>query len=329
MLKENNQLLSHGFITELFSFFVSSLLLISYDAEENVKLLSMGHFSINLILKAHCPIFATVCFVEDFQWPLAKDTIVLRMGKNTFAINLPGLLYGLQFPNFCSEEHINTLKEVFRKFCSYSDINDNLGYHQLEDNEPNFWNKLRHYIEPSLMQLGQFPGLSSFRILDQNSCFIRASRMSATTKFVTDIMVHSGTLTRAHINISGTNPPSVLHQDLAYASTSVFSDFVDVIELDGGVSSNYDYVVKNVETVISASHHDIGFKVWNLNKVGILGFIHSLSVFVEKEEKFLKEKDQKWEEIAASKSVNDKEIKEAETSTKSKKDNGKGILIEH
>ncbi|CAL0304946.1 unnamed protein product [Lupinus luteus] len=285
----------------------------------------MGHFSINLIVKANCPIFATVCFVEDFQWPLAKDTVVLRMAKNTFAIILPGLLYGLQFPSFCSEEHINTLKEVFKKFCCYSDINDNLGYHELEDSEPNYWNKLKQHIEPSLVQLGQLPGLSSFRVLDQNSCFLRASRMSATTKLITDIMVHSGTLTTTHINISGTNPPNVLHQDLAYASTSVFSYFVDVVELDGGVSSNYDYAVKDVETVISESHHDIGFKVWNLNKVGILAFMHSLKAFVEKEEKFLKEKKQKWEEIAASKSVNE----EGETSTKSNKDDGKGILIEH
>lgn len=96
----------------------------TYDEGQHVELLSLGSFSVNLITKATCPILATLCSAEGIQWPLTKDTVVIQMAKRTFAFALPGLLYGLQFPDLCPEEHINILERVFMKFGHFRDIND-------------------------------------------------------------------------------------------------------------------------------------------------------------------------------------------------------------
>lgn len=126
MLKENMQLFPHGSIVELFKFFASSIFLMICNEGQNENfLMSSGGFTVNLIIKAACPILATVCSVGNFQWPLTKDTVVIRIAKRTFAIAIPGLLYNLQFPNLCSKGDIDSLGTLFMRFCHYKDINEN------------------------------------------------------------------------------------------------------------------------------------------------------------------------------------------------------------
>lgn len=122
---ENRQPMSNGgSIIQLFRFQVSAVILMDYDEGQKLRLLSLGHFSVNLFMHITLPILATFCSVDGFQWPLAKDIVVVRMAKCTFAFALPGLLYGLQFPKCSPEELIDTLVKVFMHFGHYKDIND-------------------------------------------------------------------------------------------------------------------------------------------------------------------------------------------------------------
>lgn len=123
----NKQLFPHGSITELFSFQTSAIVLMDYDENETIKLLGLGNFVVYLITQATRPIVTTVCSVDGFHWPLAKDTVICRMAKRTFGIALPGLLYGLQFPQFCEEALVDSLERVFIKFGHYYKVTDDKG----------------------------------------------------------------------------------------------------------------------------------------------------------------------------------------------------------
>jgi len=121
----NIQQIRNGCITTLLACQTSVLILMGYDVGKTSTLLSYGRFSVNLALHLNCLLHATFCCVEGFTWPLARDTLVVRISKRAFVFALPGLLYGLQFPISCQPELINTFVEVFIQFAHYKDFSNN------------------------------------------------------------------------------------------------------------------------------------------------------------------------------------------------------------
>jgi len=124
-LKGNIQQTRNGCITTLLVCQASALILMDYDVGQASTLLSFGQFAVNLALHLNCRIRATFCCVEEFMWPLTKDTLVVRISKCSFVFVLPGLLYGLQLPASCQPKLINTFVEAFIQFGHYKDVNDN------------------------------------------------------------------------------------------------------------------------------------------------------------------------------------------------------------
>lgn len=189
----------------------------------------------------------------------------------------------------------------------------------VDDSEPHMWKKMRVRVEclahETLTRLGQWAGSSRYCIPNQNSCFLRAFRLSSTTKLVVESIL-SKTLGDNLIKIRGTNPPDA-HQDRAYASVRAFSCIVDGIELAWVVSSGLQHMLmnninNNGESFKQASAQDIGFRLWSLNEGGLKAFMIRLGPVAKEEEKL---KSQKVEE----------KKEEAEASTRAKK-KGKQIM---
>ncbi|KAJ1394147.1 hypothetical protein SESBI_34450 [Sesbania bispinosa] len=157
-----------GSIYELFGFPISELVLMDYDVGQNIKSLSSGQFSINLFMHITYPILVIFCSIVGFEWPIAKDMVVIRIAQRTFAIAFPGLLYGLKFPKYCPEALFDRLTRVFEHFSDYKDINENNQGYPMVDDEPDMLNRLRPQIEhvahEALKKLGHFPGISRFRL---------------------------------------------------------------------------------------------------------------------------------------------------------------------
>ncbi|KAJ1391851.1 hypothetical protein SESBI_36284 [Sesbania bispinosa] len=286
-------------MNELFSFQVSAVVLMDYDEGRNIRLLSLGKFSINLFMHLTYPILVAFCSVGGFQWPLAKDIVVIRMAKRTFAIALPGLLYGLQFPKCCSDALIDYLIKVFEQHSHYKDINNNNQGYPVKDDEPKMWNMLRPQIEPvaheALKKLGQLPGISRFHIPNKNSCYIRATRMSAITKFIVESM-NTGILKNTQFKITGAHPHNQAYPGRAYASMTTFSWIVDTVELAWLLSSGFSHMLRDSAKPVDAC--DLGFKVWCLNEDGVVALLKRLEPNVD----MLKVK----EEVESPTSANDK-----------------------
>ncbi|KAJ1400305.1 hypothetical protein SESBI_29689 [Sesbania bispinosa] len=270
-----------GSIYELFGFEVSALVLMDYDEGQSVRLLRLGNFSINLFMHITYPILAVFCSLAGFDRPLTKDTIVIRMGKRTFAIALPGLLYGLQFPSSFLEALV--------------------GYPML-DNEPNMWNRLRPQIESmaheAIKKLGHFPGISRFHIPNLNSCLVRANRMSVTTKLIIESL-STGTLKSTQFKIIGSCKNKGVYQNKAYPSVNLFSRLVDAVEHAWVLSSGLGHMLRDDVEPLSECNHK--FKVWCLNEEGIVDFLHRLEYVIEKDKKLIDK-----EKVEASAKANDK-----------------------
>ncbi|KAK7247467.1 hypothetical protein RIF29_42350 [Crotalaria pallida] len=120
---ENKQkFFSNGSITELFSFRSGIVILMDYDENQTLRILGIGQFMVYLMMHVFYPIMITVCSINDFHWPLTKDTVIFRMANRTFAFALPGLLYGLQFPPFCEDSMMDALENLFMKFGYYCKV---------------------------------------------------------------------------------------------------------------------------------------------------------------------------------------------------------------
>lgn len=292
-LQENIQQIRNGCITTLLACQASALILMDYDVGQTSTSLSFGQFAINLALHLNCLLHATFCCVEGFVWPLARDTLVVRISKRSFVFALPGLLYGLQFPTSCQPQLISTFVEAFIQFAHYKDINDNGSGYLVEDNEPNIWNKVRPNIEAladeTLKRLGHLPGRSRFMLPDLiNACLIRATRMSVSTKQLIEGM-KIGTLANTFVKFI--HPSNNAHDDdqgSAYASVRAFSVFVDCVEI--ACLQGRGHVV-NEEHLDLVCYHDTDFKLWEFTKEGFLAFMRILRS-KRKEEELLNVSDQ-------------------------------------
>lgn len=175
--------------------------------------------------------------------------------------------------------------------------------YSLTDTDGLLWYKLRRRVEPMareiLSKLGQLPGKSRFSIRKFNSSYLRAIRMSATTKVIEDGMINSGTLTDSHFVVAGINPPhqpnDIISQNTAFASVSVFTCVVDSLEAEELTKGGLSYMVHIVEPPLPDGLPKLqGFKVWKLNEKGLADFIDNLGPAVEEEEETVKEMEEKW-----------------------------------
>ncbi|KAF7839739.1 hypothetical protein G2W53_008221 [Senna tora] len=83
--------------TELFRYPTATALLLDYELVQSVKPLSIGVFVMNLFMQMASPITAASCTINEFQWPLTKDTLVIRIGKHTFVFCIPGVVFAFRF----------------------------------------------------------------------------------------------------------------------------------------------------------------------------------------------------------------------------------------
>jgi len=105
-----------GSETELVKIAGAQLCLI--DGEESV-LMQCGDFSLRLLKQAHSPLAAVVAAVGEVQWPVGKDAPVLKVWNRRYTFALPGLVYGILFPNDTPEHVIEQLEGVMDQFCTF------------------------------------------------------------------------------------------------------------------------------------------------------------------------------------------------------------------
>lgn len=98
------------------------LVLMEYANPNSLQLLRRGRFAMMLMLHSMSTIILAACMVDNMYWPLARDSLVFRVGARSFLISLPGLLYGLWFPPTSYQSAITLLVDVFRQFSHYEDF---------------------------------------------------------------------------------------------------------------------------------------------------------------------------------------------------------------
>ncbi|KAF7839809.1 uncharacterized protein G2W53_008291 [Senna tora] len=115
----------NGKTTELFHYPIAAIMSMGYEKRQSVTLLALGGFFVNVVVQLVNPLLKiTVCSVNQFQWPLTKDTAIIRMGQRTFFFAFPGLLYALQFPRVCGPIVVAYLVRLFKRFSYYQDFAD-------------------------------------------------------------------------------------------------------------------------------------------------------------------------------------------------------------
>lgn len=115
---------SHESLTEVFKCKSCVLILMDYDEERTARFIRLVEFVINLVMASMDRALVTcVCMVNQLQWPIAKDSPIIRVGQRSFVLGFPGLLYGLQLVSCCEPHVIDSLETVFIKFGHYKDLN--------------------------------------------------------------------------------------------------------------------------------------------------------------------------------------------------------------
>ncbi|KAK7379444.1 hypothetical protein VNO80_04905 [Phaseolus coccineus] len=290
--------ISRGCITMQFSFYVSELSLMEYESTRSVRTLSAGPFTLKTIKQINCPILAHICCVDKFKWPLTKDSVILRVTTRTFVIALPGLLYALQFPGLCCRHRLRILSNEFRENGHYRDLRKmKLGGCSMEYNKSGMLTTLRPHFEPIaqeiLLEIGNIPGLSRFCMEEHNSSFLRACRMSVITKTIMESM-RVKTMTISLVDIKESNTPDEEQPSRAYAVASTYTRLVDAAEYASLVSCGLGEQLENVVSPLRFSTLDFGYKVWNLNEIGLLTFMSRFEPEVNEEVENVTAQEKWW-----------------------------------
>ncbi|GMN33592.1 hypothetical protein TIFTF001_004252 [Ficus carica] len=203
-----------GNLRELFNFHCAMVILMDYDEGKTARFVRTGGFAVNLLVQAtqYCSLLMCVCVLGELQWPLTRDAPVIRLGLRTFVFAISGLLYGLQFPPTCCTDVLDTLERVFLKFGHYENPSESGEDCPLQENVPQFWQRMRSRIEPlahsTLSKLGHVPGRSPWTATDfKHSGLLRVIRLSATTKIISRAIL-SGSVKAIHIYIEKPKTPT-------------------------------------------------------------------------------------------------------------------------
>ncbi|KAJ1391854.1 hypothetical protein SESBI_36287 [Sesbania bispinosa] len=149
--------------------------------------------------------------------------------------------------------------------------------------------------DEALKKLRHFPDISQFHIIDLNSSFMRAIRMSTTTNLIIESM-SIGTLKSSQFKITGVNPRNQDYRSRAYASVNSFSWLVDAIELAWMLYSGFGHLLMGGAKPLGACH--LKFNLWHLNEEGMVAFLYRSKPITEKDE-MLKAKDEAKTSVAA------------------------------
>ncbi|KAF7839998.1 uncharacterized protein G2W53_008480 [Senna tora] len=272
--------------TELFRYPTATALLLDYELVQSVKPLSTGVFVMNLFMQMASPIIAATCTINDFQWPLTKDTPIIRIGKHTFVFCIPGVVFAFQFTGVTEE--VNFMQEIIGVFMNYGQYTRSMVLviiSQEYEEDPLFWSVAQPLAESMahdmLLRLGHQPGRSRFSLHCHNSCSTRATHLSAATKIITK-SITSGTLLPAHISIKGggTNDDDESQNPYsASPSIEVFTCLVDALEISWLMSGGMH--IPSIRTHhmqrLRSTHDPPAYnKIWKLNEIGFEAFLKGL-----------------------------------------------------
>ncbi|XP_058084856.1 uncharacterized protein LOC131232555 isoform X2 [Magnolia sinica] len=255
-----------GTDTELIRIGGAELSLIGHD--RSINAIRSGEFTIRIIRQSISPLSAAICTVGEHQWPIAKDSPVLRVGPKRFCFTLPGFFYGLTFSDSCLEDDLKRLKGILMMFCSYEDNSDSSLC--MPGAETEFWQSALPGIENLSYQMLEkiTAGQAKSTVWAENSNSIsnkvqKAIRMSAVVKLVSKALLKGAIDLNLHVNVVGriltsTNDRKQCRTS-AFASIRVFSDLVDAVETAG-------------RSITSNAKHRITWssgRYWNFNKSGL------------------------------------------------------------
>lgn len=161
-----------------------------------------------------------------------------------------------------------------------------LAVYPLVDEGPDFWRTIRPIVQPLahniLTVYNHQPGQSRFCVSNYNSCFLRAARLSASTKIIIDAMT-SGSLLPNHTQIETINYRYSEHNaGRASATIATFIGLVDSLEASVLLSHDLAVYVVNAVPPIQ-TYFNPSFKLWRLNHNGYVVFMAGLdkAVMVE------------------------------------------------
>ncbi|PIA55337.1 hypothetical protein AQUCO_00800229v1 [Aquilegia coerulea] len=233
-----------------------------------------GDFSIRMVIQTLSPALMTKCIVGDIQWPLTKDSPVLRVGARSFAFAMPGLLYGLQLSPNCHDEIFEMLESIFMTFACYQDVRMIFG----SEDYPYFWPLSQWAIECLTQQF--LKSVGTYWKRDENHFFnmkervLRVQQMSFVVKLITKGLLTGKIDPTEHVEVKGKKQPQEVGDDddddidlQASPTIFLFSDLVEALEESKVImKGEYHLVAPYKPRWIPIP--DIAF--WNVNKKGLL-----------------------------------------------------------
>ncbi|XP_077214336.1 uncharacterized protein LOC143849171 [Tasmannia lanceolata] len=211
-----------------------------------------GEFAIRAVNQTESPLFLTICLVDEHQWPVAKDSPVLRVGPRRFSFALPAFVYGLTLPESCSEGDLKKLEWILMKYSVYEDCSgkeDDTTFCMAESEtktgtETEFWTWASSKIVKRSNELLENMGIRdamtkvsadrsftnvSAGTVDLSNRTQRAIRMSAISKLVSKALVRGAINYDFHVDTMG----PTIHAKSAYASIHAYVEVVRAVETAG------------------------------------------------------------------------------------------------
>ncbi|XP_042495864.1 uncharacterized protein LOC122074937 isoform X2 [Macadamia integrifolia] len=277
------QVFPSGSESELLRIENVALWLMNYEDFPVADVIRAGKFSLRVVVQSISPILISLCVVGDLQWPITKDAPVLRVGCRSFAFAMPGLLYGVQFPESCCLEQLQVLASLFEKFAHFEDhsmIATGIEF-SVPDFHPRFWAvsqpKIQRITVPQLNRIGTMVGKASTFLEGMNEGLMKVTRMSGVAKLITKgVLV--GALNQDHIDIFDTRPRPDESKDpnssRAFPTIFMFSDVVEAVEVTGIFFSGNILSMPECHPTWNPVQ---GVKLWNINKKGLMLVLHALT----------------------------------------------------
>ncbi|KAF8019080.1 hypothetical protein BT93_H3833 [Corymbia citriodora subsp. variegata] len=234
-----------GTTKELFETENATLLLIDYDLNQTVEPIKQGNFMVQHIVHALGPILIATCMVSTLQWPLTKDSSVIRVGRRSYVFGMPGIIYGLLFPEECSEDKLAHLDSIFTQNTHFEDhsFRKEKGLLYCKDSEQRFWMRSRarfHSVAHAILTgFGHLAGKSATAAAEGSSGNMKAFRLSGVTHLVGQAII-SGALAPQHIETQEarraaremeSHRVSTTNSIFAFPSINVFMSLVEAMEM--------------------------------------------------------------------------------------------------
>ncbi|PIA48007.1 hypothetical protein AQUCO_01400534v1 [Aquilegia coerulea] len=240
------------------------------DINRVIGIVKEGDFSIRMVVQTASPAMMTKCIVGDIEWPITRDSPVLRVGARSFVFAMPGLLYGLQLAPKCPEEIFEALERIFMRFCCYQNhVRKIFG----AEDHPYFWPLSQWAIEsitqPFLKRVGAFWKRDEGQIFNMNDRVLRIQQMSFVVKLITKGLLVGKINPTQHVEVIGREALNDGDEVDSRATPTMFlfSDLVEAME-ESKVLMNMQYHLIAPYEPRWIPVPNIAF--WNINKRGLL-----------------------------------------------------------